>query len=687
MIEYLIFKTNDSKMKLKNIVIFAVLTFAFCNAYAQDTIVQWQKNYGGTNDEFVYSILNTPEGGFIYCGWTQSGDGDIKFNHGTLDGWIVKIRRDSSIEWEKTYGGSDLDQFRGMLATHDSGYVLCGYSSSADDDLLGIYQNDSSLIWVVKIKKDGSIEWQKTYAGNAANSITSTPDGGYILSGLANPTSGHSLLYDTRILKLKKDGTVEWEKTYGGTDDDQPFSIINSLDSGYVMIGKTASKELDPSNFYGGLYDLWVLKLKNNGDIDWQKVYGGSEDEYPHGIGNSDSNFILVGRTESIDGAVTYNHGGEDVWVLKIDTKGSIVWQKTFGGSGDDVVDIFQFSKDQYLAGGTTTSVDGDVENISSGNKAWILAIKDSVIVWQKAFDSSAVSPDASVLTPTPDGGLIFGGISFYNALRQSSFHGNWDIGIVKLAGHWKPSILQNSGCLPHSVKLTTSTPIFNDDSLSISWDLGDGKGYVSGGDTVYTPKYTSAGTYKVKLRVTNNRYGYVGTVLSEDSIVIAVTGKAPSTPSILVKGKDTLVSSYMGDSCEWYRNDTLVSKGKCQYVANQSGVYKVVVDSGGCPSPMSAGYNFIYTGIESGDLDNLFSLRPNPTNSRLYFTQHPPTPFKGGLAQARASITDMNGRMLLSGEITSGETSFDVSTLPSGIYLFRYQDADRVWNGKFVKE
>ena len=211
-----------------------------------------------------------------------------------------------------------------------------------------------------------------------------------------------------------------------------------------------------------------------------------------------------------------------------------------------------------------------------------------------------------------------------------------------------------------------------------------------SGKDTILSVAFSNpwntspGGFYKIRAFTILHGDQFPGNDSTEVNIKI---NTVPKTPSVLLKGNDTLVASYTGDSCQWYLDSVVVSSGKCEYVATKSGKYQVLVYDIACPSPMSAVYNFTFVGIEGLSKDDVISIYPNPTNSKLYITQHPPTPFKGGLTQAHATITDINGRILLTQPIITTESTIDVSTLPSGIYLLRYQDADKVWNGKFIKQ
>ncbi len=437
-------------------------------------------------------------------------------------------------------------------------------------------------------------------------------------------------------MKLDKSGKLIWEKTYGGTDDEQLIQMKMLQDSSLVLIGGTSSNDGDVKGNHGGTQDIWVVRLaKDDSTILWEKCLGGSDYDVGSDIITLNTGFLLTGATSSNDGNMTYNHldshksATEDMWLANIDDTGAVLWQKSYGGTGSDYGNSIILSFDKgYLIGGSSSSQDGDVHN-------------------------------------------YYGGI------------GNW---VVKLSSQFQIIILQNSGCLPHSIKLTTDKAISPNDSIYLQWNFGDGKGFVSGGDTVSSPSFNKVGNYVVKLGVINNLYSYTGLVLSTDSVTLTIKG-APSTPNTILKGKDTLMASYIGDSCEWYLNDTLVSKGKCEYIPKRSGTYKVVVDSGGCPSQMSAAYNFTYTGIEVQDDESALALYPNPTNSKIniQFTD-------GSISNSNklkvinyAILTNLNGRELLSQSFMT-QTIFDISMLPPGLYLLKCQNNESVWTRKVVK-
>ena len=235
----------------------------------------------------------------------------------------------------------------------------------------------------------GTIEWQKCYGGTCndeATEIKSTPDGGYIISGWTCSNDGdvagnHQFpLTDYWVVKLSSIGSIEWQKCLGGTRSEVAFSIKNTTDGGYILAGYTASNDGDVAgNHQFPLTDCWVVKLSSIGSIEWQKCLGGTGFDGAKKIEQTpDGGYILAGYTESNDGDVAGNHGGADAWVVKLSTNGNLEWQKCLGGSGFEYANSLQKTSDGgYIILSDTTSNDGDVAGNDSGtNQADVWIVK-----------------------------------------------------------------------------------------------------------------------------------------------------------------------------------------------------------------------------------------------------------------------------------------------------------------------
>jgi len=336
--------------------------------------LQWQKCLGGSRDDSAHSIQQTSDGGYIVAGFTDSNDGDVSGNHGGWDVWVVKLNSTGSLQWQKCLGGSDWDYAHSIQQTSDGGYIVAGWTWSNDGDVSG---NHGGLdVWVVKLSSTGTLQWQKCLGGSGwdgASHAQQTSDGGYIVS-MSN--DGDVSGYDFWVVKLSSTGSLQWQKCLGGSGWDYARSIQQTSDGGYIVAGHTESNDGDVSGNHGGL-DVWVVKLSSTGSLQWQKCFGGSGWDGAHSIQQtSDGGYIVAGHTESNDGDVSGNHGGWDVWVVKLNSTGSLQWQKCLGGSDFDYAySIQQTSDGGYIVAGGTYSNDGDVSGNHGDMDFWVVKL------------------------------------------------------------------------------------------------------------------------------------------------------------------------------------------------------------------------------------------------------------------------------------------------------------------------
>jgi len=299
--------------------------------------IKWQKSLGGSSNEAASSIQQTTDGGYIISGVSKSSKSDVTGNHGGYDYWIVKLAPDTgtnalpAIEWQKSLGGSGEDMAYSVQQTTDGGYIVAGSSNSTDGDVTG--NHGSNDYWIVKLNSYGNIMWQKSLGGSGtdnAYSIQQTTDGGYIIAGETRSNngdvSGNHGLYDYWVVKLAPDTVnpttppaIEWQKALGGSDEDIAQSIQQTQDGEYIVAGASKSDNGDVTVNHGG-EDFWVVKLASNGDIKWQKSLGGRGDEWAHSVRQTkDGKCIIAGVSTSYNADVTLNHGGNDVWIVKLD--------------------------------------------------------------------------------------------------------------------------------------------------------------------------------------------------------------------------------------------------------------------------------------------------------------------------------------------------------------------------------
>lgn len=343
--------------------------------------LEWQKSYGGTSGDIGYSIKQTPDMGYILAGFTSSNDGDVTGAKGNFDAWIVKIDSIGIIEWQKCYGGSDLDDVENITLTSDGGYIFAGSTMSIDGDIINMHPNGwYSEAWIVKLDSIGNLEWSKCYGGfnyEKFLTIKQTFDGGYIAVGVTASNDGDVNGFigfdDAWIVKIDNIGTMEWQKCFGGTHYDIANDVIETSDGGYVICGDTRSTDGDIDTSFGGMFDTWVIKLSNTGALEWKQILGSVSDDYLKSIQQTlDGGFITVGY--SLYQPINYLN--DDVWVVKLSQQGSFQWYKCFGGNSVDWGNsIHQTQDGGFFIAGRSKSNNCDLTNNNGGEDGWVFKL------------------------------------------------------------------------------------------------------------------------------------------------------------------------------------------------------------------------------------------------------------------------------------------------------------------------
>lgn len=338
----------------------------------------WTRTLGGSDDDIATYVVVTPDGGYLITGATKSDNGDItdkRRNFGE-DAWVIKLDGGGHTVWSKTYGSTAVDQAFSAILTTDGGYLVVGVGGNNDGDISG-YKGGGDA-WALKLNANGNIAWSKVYGGTGWDqaSQAAAVTGGYILGGLTNSGDGDVKGYhvpqyigaDFLAAKIDLNGNLVWAKAYGGTNDEVANSIVPASD-GVVIAGYTSSKDGDVTGYHGTqafFIDMWALKLNGDGNIVWAKTYGGTwDDAVTSMVATSDGGFVLAGATGSNDGDVVANHnakdGNEDAWIVKIDAAGNKQWVKNFGGPGDEVAYSLSLNPGGFTISGIAEGTGGDV--------------------------------------------------------------------------------------------------------------------------------------------------------------------------------------------------------------------------------------------------------------------------------------------------------------------------------------
>ncbi|QMU28781.1 T9SS type A sorting domain-containing protein [Adhaeribacter radiodurans] len=425
---------------------------------------KWDKTYGSEDYDELATIIATPEG-YVLAGSSAaygiggdkseaSRDTTFQYASGKRDYWVIKLKEElpSMVQWEKRYGGSGKDNLTAIIKTSDGGYLSGGYSTSemsGDKSQASQGKND---YWIVKSDKDGKKLWNKRYGGtdeDYLNTLIQTSDGGYLLGGSSLSGNGGDKTEASRgsrdywIVKISSTGVKQWDKRFGGSGVEELQKVLQLATGEYILAGMSNSPVSgDKSQASRGEQDYWLMKIDKNGKKLWDKTYGGSLNENLEALALTlDGGFLLGGSSLSgISGDKTQaSWGGSDYWIVRVNDKGTKLWDKRFGGAGEDnLMDLGSTrtaTGNFFLAGHSTSGAQGDFSQSSQGGKDfWMLKINgEGTKIWDKRFGGSGHEGLRTILLTT-DGGYLLAGRS-ESGISGDKTQPNWgssDYWIVK---------------------------------------------------------------------------------------------------------------------------------------------------------------------------------------------------------------------------------------------------------------
>jgi len=351
-----------------------------------DGSLLWSKTYGGSGDDRATKIINTQDGGFAVTGFTRSNDGDVSNNNGFYDYWLIKLDASGNLLWEKTYGFAGNDQGQSVIQTSDGGYFLTGFldfdgRASQGNAVKSQGRHGVGEFWGIKTDASGAVEWTQYYGGTSNDrsyDVVQTDDGGFLMIGNTESDdfdiTNSKGSYDFWAVRVTSAGDLIWAKNYGGSGIEIAYSITKSQDGNYFLIGDARSNDQDVTNNKGNA-DAWLIKINDNGDLLWQKTYGGSEFDTGRSVKQfSDSKIVIFGSSRSEDQDVSANYGQSDYWLIITDAEGGIIFEKNYGGSnlefGNDSVITLD---NKVVVVGSSQSSDFDVLENKGSKDALIL--------------------------------------------------------------------------------------------------------------------------------------------------------------------------------------------------------------------------------------------------------------------------------------------------------------------------
>lgn len=390
----------------------------------------WDKTYGGSSYENGSFINTTRSGGYIFIGSTSSLDGDVKNKpeeNGT-DIWIVELDSIGEIIQQKTLGGTSHDYGGKIYQTPEGGYIAIASPWSDDGDVTGHHRVFSDA-WAVKLDSALNIEWNRAYGNigpNPGREIAFTQDGGYILitttKGRGGDISGYYGTYPTMeediwVARIDSLGNILWEQNYGGIEYDAGLDIIALPDGTFLGLGVTTSTSYDVSVNLGNA-DIWLFNIDDTGKLLWEKSLGSSNSDRPQEIIlTSDNHLVILGTTATPGDQGDSGYGNPDLYILKVNLKGDLIWERRIGGTDTDAPHhLLETSEKEYVITGYSTSTNGDMEGMNNGMFIFSLD-QDGNIVWKldskggmPSIDELGGSVQALGIAQGKDKGLVISG-------------------------------------------------------------------------------------------------------------------------------------------------------------------------------------------------------------------------------------------------------------------------------------
>ena len=632
--------------------------------------IQWQNTIGGFGYDYLSHAVACIGGGYLLVGYSNSGISGDKYElgNGGHDIWVVKVNAIGNIEWQNTIGGSGLDDCRRVIQCSDGNYIIAGRSDS-----------------------------------NISGDKTENSQGGL----------------DYWILKLNSTGSILWQNTIGGSSTETIEEIIETADNEIMVFGDSFSDVSGDKTIpsYGNR-DFWVLNLDSLGNILWQKVIGGSGDEILNGVVVCpDGGYLLGGNsTSSISGDKSeINIGGYDFWIVKISDEGIVEWEETIGGISSDNIYALEYFNDGYIIGGNSLSgVSGDkTEPTNGGYDYWFVKI-DSLgnIIYQKAYGGN--KDDAIVCaTLSLDGNLILGGYSYSGLSGDKSEPNlggtnNFDIWLINLMPECIPATeLCNSlddNCngliddgITETISISAGGPITFCQGSSVSLTAtysGATVQWKKNGTNI--PGATSA-TYNV---TTKGNYSCVTTSAcgtAESTPIFVNVIKNPNAnisaggPTTFCAGGSVVLTEVAVAGCtyQWYKGASPIAGAtSLTYTATTSGNYKCRVTKAatGCFKNSNAIAVSVpcREGLPAGEagemVENETVVYPNPALNVLTI--------KTNNNQIKIiNLYDALGRLINSQIASENEVFLNVENLPAGTYFIQIVEHQIVSTYNFIKQ
>ncbi|MDP8286975.1 MAG: fibronectin type III domain-containing protein, partial [Candidatus Electryonea clarkiae] len=352
----------------------------------------WISTFGDAYGDEGISVLETSDGGFMMIGTTVT-----EASFGSTDMWLIRTDDNGRRLWYRTFGGSAQDVGYSINATSDGGYILGGATRS-----MGAANYD---MFLVKTDVDGYMEFVSLFGENDSDKCyraRQTSDGKYILVGESS--------FNLFIAKAGTQGEEIWTRTYGGNRSSWGIDVQETADGGFIIVGTT--RTADDNDF-----DLWLVKIDDQGELEWDQEMGSSDDDYGYAIHRTDDGgFIILG-------AANLTSLTSDIWLIKTNSVGELRWDQVYEGSGRD----WGYSLQPTDDGGYILIGNSEIIDTNTTTNIWMMKTDAlGTEEWTQTYDSTSVNWRGSSVQPTIDGGYIITGSTEISAwLAKTDNWGN----------------------------------------------------------------------------------------------------------------------------------------------------------------------------------------------------------------------------------------------------------------------
>lgn len=376
--------------------------FIFVGCDKEKEATNTERFFGGNEKDLGECIAPTNDGGFIIAGSTESSGA------GSSDAYLIKTNSSGRSLWLKTYGGEYADGANSVQQTADGGYIIAGFKTGP-----GILDRSA---WLIKTDQDGNFQWERTYPSSGGThfvSVVQGSDNGFLAVGSEEFKTYNSTYSVMLIIKTDEAGNIIWKRTCNGSHGASGASIIQTDDNKFMICGESINLELDK-------IEVYLVKIDSNGDTLWTRTCG-IENKYAGGysvVETTNHDLIICGYEKH---PIGYENRNAEILLIKADENGDTLWTRTFGGIGDDYGYCVAETQDQGFI------LCGSTESFGAGNTNVYLVRTDDQgeMLWSKTFGGPEEDLGASVLQS--DGGdyVIAGSTASYGA-------GDYDVYFIK---------------------------------------------------------------------------------------------------------------------------------------------------------------------------------------------------------------------------------------------------------------